>query len=95
MARSPLSVSLMATASPDAGGGVDGGGGDGAGGLFGGGGDPKPPEEVCGSSNPSQGPRSRPPSPSLEYRAAGALARVVQATPTGSHHWASAFGDVE
>ena len=84
----------MATASPDAGGGVDGGGGDGAEGYLGGG-DPMPPEEVCGSSNPSWAPRSRPPSPSLEYRAAGALARAVQATPTGSHYWASAFGGVE
>ena len=49
----------------------------------------------AGSSNPSWAPKRRASSPSLEYRAAGALARVVQATPTGSHQWASAFGGVE
>ena len=81
------SASSMAT---DDGGGVDGAGG----GLLGGG-DPNPAEEVCGSSNPSRAPKRRAPSPSLEYRAAGAFARAVHATPTASHQWASAFGGVE
>ena len=88
----------MATASPDDGGGVDAAGGGVDGGCSGGllpSGESIEVEEVCGSSNPSRDPKRRAPSPSLEYRAAGALARAVQATPTGSHQWASAFGGVE
>ena len=88
----------MATASPDIGDGVDAAGGGVDGGCSGGllpGGESIEVEEVCGSSNPSWAPKRRASSPSLEYRAAGALARVVQATPTGSHQWASAFGGVE
>ena len=85
----------MATASPDDGGGVDAAGGGVDGGCTGGllpGGESIEVEEVCGSSNP---PKWRAPAPSLEYRAAGAFARAVHATPTGSHQWASAFGGVE
>ena len=88
----------MATASPDDGGGVGAAGGGVGGGCSGGllpGGESVEVEQGCGSSNPSRAPKRRAPSPSLEYRAACALARAVQATPTGSHQWASAFGGVE
>ena len=78
----------MATASPDDGGGVGAAGGGVDGGCSGGllpSSESIEVEEVCGSSNPSRAPKRRAASPSLEYRAAGALARAVQATPTGSH----------
>ena len=44
---------------------------------------------------PYSGPEEESAVAVAEYRAAGALARAVQATPTGSHQWASAFGGVE